>query len=119
VARKEGGDSGKMRSVLEGLVVQTGDVERVRRECLNLLLAGHATVGISLSELFWYLARYPDVWRKLREEAFRLQGRPPTFAELKGFTYLKWAINEGMFVSSSSPSFSVTFETKANRLIIQ
>jgi len=75
---------GEWKSVLEGLVGQGVDVQRITKECLNLLLAGHGTVGITFSELFYYLARYPDVWQKLRKEVAVFEGRVPTLAEMKG-----------------------------------
>lgn len=93
---KDGGRE-RARSVVEALARQVPelDVERIRSEALNLLLAGHATVGASLSELFWFLARYPDVWKRLREEVAVFDGRVPALAELKGLMYLRYVINEG------------------------
>lgn len=83
-------------SLIDGFLSRSHDTARIRGELLNLLLAGHDTVGIALSELFYCLARSPCSWAALRKEVDQtLQGRLPSQADLKGMTYLQWTIKEG------------------------
>ena len=44
---------------------------------------------------FHVLSRNPDVWKKLRAEVDTLEGRLPTFEDLKSLKYLKCVLNEG------------------------
>ena len=64
-------------------------------QLLNILLAGRDTTASLLGITFWVLARRPDVWKKLRDEIAPLEGRKPTYQELKYLTYLSWVLNEG------------------------
>jgi cytochrome P450 len=63
-------------------------------QLLNILLAGRDTTASLLSITFFILARRPDVWTKLRTEVLELEGRKPSFEDLKSMTYLTWVLNE-------------------------
>ena len=77
------------------LATRTTDKKRLRSELLNVLLAGRDTTASLLGNLFFVLARQPEVWQKLREEVVTtLQGRRPTYEELRNMKYLKWCLNE-------------------------
>ena len=90
----------KHDTLAEAFAAQSTDVARIRTEILNLLLAGHDTVGIALSELFYCLARKPDVWRKLRDEVEEtFHCTTPSLIELKRMKYLRFVINEGTLAS--------------------
>lgn len=73
---------------------QTLDKKTLTDQLLNILLAGRDTTASLLSITFFMMARYPDVWNKLREEVLRLEGRKPSFEDLKSMTYLTWVLNE-------------------------
>lgn len=73
----------------------TDDRTQIRSEILNLLLAGRDSMASTLANLFFMLARRPEVEKKLREEVDRLQGSRPSFEVLKGMKYLRWCFNEG------------------------
>lgn len=80
---------------LHELATRTTDKKRLRSELLNVLLAGRDTTASLLGNLFFVLARQPEVWQKLREEVVTtLQGRRPTYEELRNMKYLKWCLNE-------------------------
>lgn len=64
-------------------------------QLMSVLLAGRDTTASLLSTIFWELARRPDVWTMLRNEVLTLDGRKPSFQELKSLNYLSWVINEG------------------------
>lgn len=81
---------------IKELVKQTGDKERIRSELMNILLAGRDTTASLLSNMFFQLAQRPDIWAKLREEVSTLEGRLPTYEELRNLKYLKWCLNESL-----------------------
>jgi cytochrome P450 len=76
------------------LVRQTNDKKRLRDELTNILLAGRDTTASLLSNMFFMIAKQPAIWAKLREEVASLDGRLPTYEELKNMKYLKWCLNE-------------------------
>ncbi|KAK7191536.1 hypothetical protein DPSP01_011053 [Paraphaeosphaeria sporulosa] len=81
---------------IKELVKQTDDKERIRSELMNILLAGRDTTASLLSNMFFHLALRPDIWAKLREEVAPLEGRLPTYEELRNMKYLKWCLNESL-----------------------
>ncbi|KAL4891415.1 cytochrome P450 [Aspergillus ambiguus] len=81
---------------LQGLAKQTGDRDRIRDELMNILLAGRDTTASLLSNMFFMLARHPEIWNKLREEVATLEGRAPTYEQLRNLTYLKYCLNESL-----------------------
>lgn len=78
------------------LVKKTTDPAQLRSELLNVLLAGRDTTASLLSDVWYILARRPDIWAKLREEVDVLGGEKPTFEQIKDMKYLKWVLNECM-----------------------
>lgn len=80
---------------LHELVKATTDPIQIRSEVLNVLLAGRDTTASLLSDVFFELARRPDVWAKLQAEVATLDGELPTYQQLKDMKYLKAILNEG------------------------
>ena len=77
------------------LVKAIDDPVRIRAEMLNVLLAGRDTTASLLSNIWFTLARRPDIWAKLRKEVEEtLRGSRPTFEQLKDMKYLKAVMNE-------------------------
>lgn len=76
------------------LAWRTSDRHRVLDELMNVLLAGRDTTASLLSNLFFMLAKNPRIWEKLRREVASLQGRPPTYEELRSLKYVQCCINE-------------------------
>ncbi|OJJ75347.1 hypothetical protein ASPBRDRAFT_173249, partial [Aspergillus brasiliensis CBS 101740] len=81
---------------LHGLARQTGDRRRIRDELMNILLAGRDTTASLLSNLFFMLAKNPRIWNRLREEVAFLEGRAPSYEQLRNMTYLKYCLNESL-----------------------
>lgn len=79
---------------LHELLKQTQDPERIRSELLNILFAGRDTTAGLLSNLWFELARRPDIWAKLRAEVDELHGQRPDYAQIKGMKYVRWVLNE-------------------------
>ncbi|GIK02054.1 hypothetical protein Aspvir_006097 [Aspergillus viridinutans] len=94
---EDGDGEKKQRYVfLHGLAQQTGDRRRIRDEVMNVLLAGRDTTASLLSNLFFMLAEHPRIWAKLRDEVASLNGRPPTYEQLRNLTYVKYCLNESL-----------------------
>lgn len=66
----------------------------IRDQLLAMILGGRDTGASVMSSLFWTLARRRDVWDRLREEIGGLEGRKPTWEELKELKYLNRVMKE-------------------------
>ncbi|KAF2147782.1 n-alkane-inducible cytochrome P450 [Myriangium duriaei CBS 260.36] len=78
------------------LASRTSEKRRVLDEVMNVLLAGRDTTASMLSNLFFMLAKNPAIWQKLRSEVAILQGRPPTYEELRSLKYVQCCLNESL-----------------------
>lgn len=76
------------------LASRTSDKRRILDELMNVLLAGRDTTASLLSNLFFLLAKNPEIWDKLRREVAGLQGRAPTYEELRSLRYVRCCMNE-------------------------
>jgi cytochrome P450 len=77
------------------LAKETKDKRRLRDELLNVLLAGRDTTASLLSNMWFMLAKHPEIFAKLRQEVEEtLQGATPTYEQLRNLKYLKWCMNE-------------------------
>ncbi|GIK06294.1 hypothetical protein Aspvir_001941 [Aspergillus viridinutans] len=63
---------------------------------MNVLLAGRDTTASLLGNLFFMLAKKPEIWNRLRAEIASLEGRAPTYEELRGLRYVQCCINESL-----------------------
>ena len=79
---------------LHELVKQTSDPVQIRSELLNILLAGRDTTASLLSNVWFILARRPDIWQKLRTEVDALGGEQPSYQQIKDMKYLRAVLNE-------------------------
>lgn len=89
--------AGERYVFLHELVKATQDPIRIRSELLNILLAGRDTTASLLCDVWFVLAKRPDVWAKLRQEVDDLGGKQPTFEQIKNLKYLRYVLNEGKF----------------------
>lgn len=87
--------TGESYIFLHELVKATQDPIRIRSELLNILLAGRDTTASLLGNVWFVLAKRPDIWAKLRNEVDTLNGEHPTFEQIKNMKYLKYVLNEG------------------------
>ncbi|RAL13708.1 cytochrome P450 [Aspergillus homomorphus CBS 101889] len=84
----------------EALAAETDDPRVLRDNMLNILLAGRDTTASLLSSAFFFLARHPHVWGRLRQtivEEFGDSAHPRgkiTQARLKDVSYLRYFLNE-------------------------
>ena len=101
---------------LHELVKQTSDPVQIRSELLNILLAGRDTTASLLSDVWFILARRPDVWQKLRTEVDALGGEAPTYQQIKEMKYLKAVLNESQYPLPSFARTMFKFGNSALRL---
>lgn len=107
LAEKKSGENSSGRYVfIEELVRQTDDRIRIRSELLNVLLAGRDTTASLLSNAWFYLAKRPDMWKKLQDEIAFLNGQQPTFEQIKDMKYLKAFLNESLRLHPVVPANS-------------
>ncbi len=98
--RRTGEDRGDLLSML--LLVQDEDGthmtdKQVRDEALTLILAGHETTANVLNWTWYLLSQHPEAESELHDELDRvLQGRTPTYQDLRDLTYTDWVIKEAM-----------------------
>ncbi|PLB55538.1 n-alkane-inducible cytochrome P450 [Aspergillus steynii IBT 23096] len=88
---------------LDSLMKSVTDPQRLRSETLNVMQAGRDTTASLLATVFYLLARHPEVWTKLDAEIGELNGKPPTYEELKKLTYLRYVMNETLQVHPVAP----------------
>lgn len=93
---------------LHELAKDTQDPMMLRTETLNILLAGRDTTASLLSDLWLILSRRPDVWEKLQAEVQALNGKKPTFEEMKDMKYLRYCLNESLRLFPVVPANSRT-----------
>lgn len=92
----------------EALAAETSDPKVLRDNMLNILLAGRDTTASLLSSAFYYMARHPHVWNRLRREIIEQFGdatQPKaeiTQVKLKDIPYLRYVLNESTFYLSFS-----------------
>jgi cytochrome P450 len=99
--KKQGGDGRYI--FLEALAAETDDPKMLRDNMLNILLAGRDTTASLLSSTFFYLARYPAVFKRLRKEIVDAFGDKSASVEitqtkLKDIPYLRYVLNEGEYL---------------------
>ncbi|PQE08550.1 cytochrome P450 protein [Rutstroemia sp. NJR-2017a BBW] len=80
--------------LLKELVKTTDDRRFIRNELMNVFFPARDTAGILTSNIIFMLARYPDVWNKLRAEVLGIGDQKLTFELLKSLKYTHAVINE-------------------------
>lgn len=76
------------------LAALISDRSKLRQELLNAFFAGHDNPGIAMTNIFFSLARHPEVWAKLRREVLEKGDEEVDFELLKCLKYTNWVINE-------------------------
>jgi cytochrome P450 len=99
--KKTGTQKDEKYFFIQEVAKQTTDKKRIRDELINILVAGRDTTASLLSNMFFQFAKRPEIYAKLREEVASLDGRLPSYDDLKNLKYLKWCLNECTFPSHS------------------
>ncbi|KAK7448140.1 hypothetical protein VKT23_013899 [Stygiomarasmius scandens] len=94
----EEGEVGDDETLLDHLVKMTDDPTVLRDETLNIMIAGRDTTAATLSFIMFFLAKYPEVYKKLREEIVSMIGSDTkkhlVYEQVKECKYLRAVINE-------------------------
>ncbi|KAI8624126.1 putative N-alkane-inducible cytochrome P450 [Xylariaceae sp. FL1651] len=91
-------------NLLNELSLETQDPRELRNETLHVLLAGRDTTGCLLGWVLYFLARYPNVYEKLRNTVLERFGKNQAdFRSLTHVQYLQWIINEVLRVVTVIP----------------
>ena len=97
LARQQVLDDKTRPTFLQQLTAETTDKVRIRSELLNLLLAGRDTTAALLANVWFELARRPEIQARLRQEVSDVVGNGlPTFENLKNMKYLRAILNEAL-----------------------
>ena len=94
IQRRDDGEEKEQYIFIQALIRSVSAQGRLRSELLNILQAGRDTTSALLAHVFWTFARRPDVWAKVEAEVKQLDGKAPTYEQLKSMQYLRWTINE-------------------------
>ncbi|RDA84666.1 hypothetical protein CP532_3523 [Ophiocordyceps camponoti-leonardi (nom. inval.)] len=81
-------------SLVEELARESNDAERIRSQLIHVLFASRETTGSLLTNMWFFLARRPDVWQKLQAEVASLGGQQPSHKQVEGLKYLRAVIDE-------------------------
>ncbi|EGO22856.1 hypothetical protein SERLADRAFT_471322 [Serpula lacrymans var. lacrymans S7.9] len=83
------------KTFLQHLADSTEDAGVIRDQLLNILLAARDTTACLLTYVTYFMAVYPDVTRKLRQEVLDNCGQEaPTYENIKRLRYMKAVIDE-------------------------
>ncbi|KAJ7440912.1 cytochrome P450 [Mycena galericulata] len=102
---KEDEEVAEGATLLDELLNVTSDPKVLKDETLNILLAGKDTTQWTLTVIVYFLAMYPKVNSRLREEILRCVGpsRRPTHDDIREMKLLRAVINEAMRLYPSVP----------------
>lgn len=88
-------DSSKANILLYNMVEETGDRVFLRNQILQGLIASQDTTSSLLGNVFFLLARHPDVWQKLQNEVLSV-GDSLDYNTLMAMEYLQKVLKEGI-----------------------
>lgn len=88
-------DTGSRYIFLHDAMNRTDNLARFKAEATNVIFAGRDTGAVLMSNIFWTLARNPEMWRNLQDEVATLNGGLPTYETLKNMKYLSNILKEG------------------------
>jgi cytochrome P450 len=86
-------------SMARSLATHTDDVEYIRGQILQSMLASKETTAVLISNAMFLLARNPGCWKRLREEVLAHPNKHElfTFDGMSSFSYLQHILKEGKF----------------------
>lgn len=86
--------------LLQEMAKETHDPLDLRYQILNVFSPGRDSTGILLSNVFFFLARQPSSWVKLRNEVLSLAGRTLDYDTLKSLKFVNHCLKESMLFSA-------------------
>lgn len=95
----------RSRILLYNMAEQTDDRIDLRNQIIQALMAAQGTTANLLSNVFFLLARQPEVWQKLRMEVESLKQAKLNFEQLAKMKYLRNVLYESkLIVTYACPS---------------
>jgi cytochrome P450 len=88
----------KSNILLYNMVEETEDRVFLRNQILQGMIASEDTTSSLLGNVFFLLARHPDVWHKLRVEVLAA-GNALDYNSLTGMSYMQKVLKEGTIVT--------------------
>lgn len=79
---------------MDELIKSGASKEEIRSQLLSMIVGGRDTGASALTSMLWVLARRPDVVARIRSEVTSLDGRKPTWEDLRNLRYLNNALKE-------------------------
>ncbi|KAL8945634.1 MAG: hypothetical protein Q9222_007855, partial [Ikaeria aurantiellina] len=87
----------QQKNLLYNMAEQTDDRTTLRNELLQALMAAQETTAVLISNTFFLLARHPDVWNRLRQDALALtEDQAKNMDALLHIKYLRNVLNESL-----------------------
>ena len=99
--------------LLRELCRTTDDRDLIRDEILSAFVGGRDTTGGLLGNLFFMLARKPDLWKRLRSEVEYLGGKAPTAGQLRSLSLVRNCVKEckySIFPTATRGHMSLPFQ---------
>ncbi|KAF7338062.1 Cytochrome P450 monooxygenase CYP63 [Mycena venus] len=95
---------------LDYLASKTDDVEHIRYELVNYLIASRDTTAALLTFVVYFFSMHPAVCDRLRDEILAALGPEecPTYDTLRSMKYLRSVLNEALRLFPSLPSIART-----------
>ena len=88
--------------LIHEMAKQIRDPIELRFQVINVFLPARDSTGIALSNALFNLARNPEVWTELREQALALGDRPLTFEVIKSLNLFKYVLYESLRLQGPS-----------------
>lgn len=88
--------------LINEMAKQIRDPIDLRFQVINVFFPARDSTGNALSNAFFNLARNPEVWTELREQALALGDQPLTFELLKSLTFFKYVLFESLRLQGPS-----------------
>lgn len=100
-------ETGRKFVLLDELAKETQDLGELRNETLHTLMAGRDPTGALLGWIFYFLARNPEMYSKLREIVLAQFSKnlhsEIDFAQLRKCEYLQWVLHEAIRIVAIIP----------------
>lgn len=94
-------DGARQTILVDEMLKETDDRLYLRYQLLHVFVGARDTPAVAVSDVFFQLARLPEVWGKLRAEVLAIR-EPLSFELFKSMKYLQNVLRESMFNVSGS-----------------
>ncbi|KAL8724600.1 MAG: hypothetical protein Q9166_007857 [cf. Caloplaca sp. 2 TL-2023] len=82
--------------LLREMAKETHDPLDLRYQILNVFSPGRDSTGILLSNVFFFVARQPSSWTKVRNEVLSLEGKPLDYNTLNSLKFVHYCLKESL-----------------------